>query len=65
MGVTDECEMLVDELRDDPRFVDLLTTLRGRLTLALAASHPNERRQQYAAMAECLKRVIERLDAHR
>ena len=65
MGVIEECGMLVDELRDDPAFVDLLTTLRCRLTLALAASHPNERKQHYANVATCLQRVIERLEAQR
>lgn len=60
-----EYTLIVDELRDDPAFVDLLTTLRGRLSLALSASHPKERKQRYASVADCLRVVFERLEARR
>jgi hypothetical protein len=57
--------MLVDELRDDPAFVDALTRLRGALSLALMASHPNDRKAKYAKVAERLIEVYERLDEQR
>lgn len=65
MGVIEECEMLVDELRDDAAFVDALNKLRNALTLALTASHPTDRKTQYGKVAERLVKIIERLEAQR
>ena len=65
MGVIDECGVLVDELRDDPAFVDALCSLRGRLIEALAASHPKDRKMRYAKVATALQDIFRRLEAQR
>lgn len=65
MSVIDECGVLVDELRDDPAFVDSLAKLRTALTVALMASHPRDRKAEYAKVAQRLVEVIERLDSQR
>jgi hypothetical protein len=65
MSVIDEIPVLIDELRDDPKFVDELHLLRNRLALALAASHPNERKLRYLGFAQKLAEVISRLRAKR
>lgn len=65
MGVIEECGMLVDELRDDPAFVDSLSQLRMSLAYALAAAHPNDRKKRYAEFAQRLAAILERLEAQR
>ena len=65
MSVIEECGTLVDELRDDPTFVDALSKLRGALTLALMASHPTDRKTRYSTLAERLVEIIKRLEARR
>lgn len=65
MGLIKECGMLVDELRNDPAFVDALTRLRD------AISGMVDRRQTRGMAAKCesvterLVDVIERLEAQR
>lgn len=61
----DEYGALVEELRDDPTFVDALVRLRGGLYHALAATHPNDRKKHYAILAQLLREVYQRLEAQR
>jgi len=52
MGVIQEITALVDELRNDGKFVDEMHLLRSRLTQALSASHPAERKTRYLSFAQ-------------
>jgi hypothetical protein len=60
-----EYEMVMDELRDDPAFVDRLAVLNERLSLALRASHPAKRKSAYAGLAHMLAEIVERMDDKR
>jgi len=60
-----EYRMLVNELREDPTFVNALESLRTALKLALHASHPNKRRDRYAEVARNLASVYSQLEKKR
>ena len=65
MGVIEEYEMLVDELRDDPAFHLLLFWLHDCIGRALRPAHPTLRNARFAELAERLVETIKRLEAQR
>jgi tRNA G26 N,N-dimethylase Trm1 len=65
MSVIEECGMLVDELRDDPAFVEALSELRDAISDALAATDTRGIRARYETVAEHLAGIIESLEAQR
>jgi hypothetical protein len=65
MCLIDECGMLVDELRDDPAFVDALAGLRDAITAAITPSDNRGVATRYADVAERLVEVVGRLEAQR
>jgi len=65
MCLIDECGMLVEELRDDPAFVDALAGLRDAITAAITPSATPGVAARYADMAESLVEVVGRLEAQR
>lgn len=65
MGVIEECEMLVQELRDDPAFHLLLFRLHDCIGRALRPARPTLRNARFAELAERLVETIERLEAQR
>lgn len=65
MSVMDECEMLVDELRDDPAFKQMLAGLRDAITDALANTGTRGVASLYGDVAERLVEIVGRLDAQR
>ena len=65
MGVIEEYEMLVDELRDDSAFVAALAGLRDAITAAITLSDTRGVRGRYADVAERLVEVIKLVDAQR
>ncbi len=65
MSVMDECEMLVDELRDDPAFKQALTELRDAITEAVTDTDLRGVSSRYRDVAERLVEVVEMLEAQR
>ncbi|NCA17354.1 MAG: hypothetical protein EBS90_09980 [Betaproteobacteria bacterium] len=65
MSMIDECGMLVDELRDDPAFVESLTGLRDAITDAVLATDTRGVAGRYRAVAECLVEIVDRLESQR
>lgn len=65
MGVIDECGMLVDELRDDPAFVNALAGLRDAITDAIATAETRGKGFRFSTVAERLVEILERLDSQR
>jgi hypothetical protein len=65
MSVMDECGMLVDELRDDPAFVDALAALRDAITDAITATDRRGVASLYRDVGERLVDVVTRLEAQR
>lgn len=65
MMTSSEYEMVMDELRDDPAFVDRLAILQERLSLALRASHPTKRKAAYSGLAHMLCEIGERINDKR
>ena len=65
MSMTDECEMLVDELRDDPAFVESLTGLRDAITDAITATDSRGVAGRFHTVAERLVEIVDRLEWQR
>jgi hypothetical protein len=65
MGMTDECEMLVDELRDDQEFRTSLTCLRDAITEAITATHTRGVASRFRDVAKWLVEIMDRLDSQR
>lgn len=65
MSVIEECGVLVDELRDDPAFVDALAALRDAITAAIKATDTRGVAARYADVAGRLVDVVTRLEAQR
>lgn len=65
MGMTDECEMLVDELRDDQEFRTSLTCLRDAITEAITATDTRSLATRFRDVAKWLVQIVNRLDSQR
>lgn len=64
MSLIEECGMLVEELRDDPAFKDALMDLHDAIARC-ATGGMRLRRERFAAVAQRLTVVLERLESQR